>query len=225
MYRCERYRQCHDRCIEHGKDCAEVTGKQELDGRFDVSVYISPVFDRFYNCGKVVVCQHHCRGIFGYFTACDTHGHTDISLFQCRGIINAVSGHRYDISFILPCAYNTDLVFRRHAGIDRDAFYKIFQFFIRHLIDLGTLARLGFIFKNTDTFCNCSGRYFMVTCNHDRTDTGFLTFRDSGFGLFTRRIHHSDQTDKCEVIFVIKSQLFLVRHNLISKCQYSETFS
>lgn len=44
----------------------------------------------------------HGSCILGYFRSHHSHGHTDICLFQCRGIVYAISCHSHDLSPALP---------------------------------------------------------------------------------------------------------------------------
>lgn len=68
-------------CHNH-QDTSQVTGKQELDGVLDVGVYVSAVGYGFDDGRKVIVCQNHGRCVLRYFCTGDTHGNTDVSLFQ-----------------------------------------------------------------------------------------------------------------------------------------------
>ena len=210
MHRCERNRKTCDRSVEHSENRAKVSRKQKLDGVFNVPVNISSVFYRFYDRCKVIICQYHRRCIFRYFTSGDSHCNTNIRLFQRRRIVYSVTCHRYNISLFLPCTYNTDFMFRRNTGIYGNSLYKIFQFFIGKFINLRTFTCFRLIFQNTDSFRNRRSRHFMISRDHNRTNTRLLTFRYSSFGFFTRRIHHCDQADKRKIIFVFQSQFQLV---------------
>ena len=112
VYRCERYRQTGQGSIEYGQDTCKVSGKKELDRALDILIYIPSVFYSFYNSCKVIIGKYHGSSVFGHLCSGNTHGNADVCLFQRRSIVDAVTGHGYNISFILPCPYNADLVFR-----------------------------------------------------------------------------------------------------------------
>ena len=116
-------------------------------------------------------------------------------------------------------------MFRRNTGIYGNSLYKIFQFFIGKFINLRTFTCFRLIFQNTDSFRNRRSRHFMISRDHNRTNTRLLTFRYSSFGFFTRRIHHCDQADKRKIIFVFQSQFQLVWHCFICKSKNTESLS
>ena len=104
-------------------------------------------------------------------------------------------------------------------------FYKIFQFSVRHGLNIRTLTRLGFIFKDSNPLCNGRCRNLVVSCNHHRLDSGPDTFCYRSFGLFSWRIHHRDQTEECQVIFIIFYNLCLCLQSLICKSENSKSLS
>ena len=173
---------------------------------FNVPVNISSVFYRFYDRCKVIICQYHRRCIFRYFTSGDSHCNTNIRLFQRRRIVYSVTCHRYNISLFLPCTYNTDFMFRRNTGIYGNSLYKSFNSSSESLSISAPSHASDSSSKIPIPFRNRRSRHFMISRDHNRTNTRLLTFRYSSFGFFTRRIHHCDQADKRKIIFVFQSQ-------------------
>ena len=64
----------------------------------------------------------------------------------------------------------------------------------------------------------------MITCNHDWSDSCPDTFLHCCPGFLSRRIHHGNQSKKCQRLFVRKSQYLLCCiHWFICKCQNTKT--
>ena len=138
VYRLEWDWQCKQRGVENAQDCGHVTRKQELDRILDVCIYITSIGYSLNDGCKVIVCQDHCSSIFRNFRTCDTHCNTDICFFQCRSVVDTVTGHRNDLAFLLPCVYNADLMLWRYTGINRNMFQFLAQFFVAHLVEFNT---------------------------------------------------------------------------------------
>ena len=221
MNRRERYRKCHQWSIKHCQDCSKISRKQKLNGCFNIAIYISSILYCFNNSRKIVICQNHCCSVFWHFASGNSHRHSYVCLFQCRSVIHTISCHGYNVSFFLPCTHNTDLVFRRNSGVNRNPFHKVFQFFIGHFVNLCTLTGFGFIFKNSNSLCNGSSCHLMISCNHNRTDSCTFTLFYSSFWLFSRRIHHCDQPQEYQMIFILQRKFRLIWYFFISKCKNS----
>lgn len=59
------------------------------------------------NGGEVVIQKDHVSGLLGHVTSGDTHGDTDVGLFQSGRIVHTVAGHSHDGALALT-AFNDD---------------------------------------------------------------------------------------------------------------------
>ena len=81
--------------------------------------------------------------------------------------------------------------------------YEILKFFVRHIFDDRAFTGFRHIFQNSDSFCNGRCCYFVIARNHDWLDSCLDTFYNCIFRLHSRRIHHGNQSQECQVIFII----------------------
>jgi len=80
-----------------------------------IVIYDPPFLDCSYNGRKVVIGQDDGCGFLGDIRPGDTHGYTDISGLQGRGVINPITGHGNDLTLFLESRGDTHLVLGRHA--------------------------------------------------------------------------------------------------------------
>ena len=79
------------------------------------------------------------RRLLGHVVAAHAHGDADIRLFQCRRIVDPVSGNRDDLSHFLEQRNNTELMLRGDAGKDvLSSSQHGAQLLVGHLGNLGS---------------------------------------------------------------------------------------
>ena len=198
----KRHRQPCQRAEQHGNDTCQIAGQQEQDCFLDVLVDVSAVLDCLDDGCKVIVRQYHRCRILGNLCTGDTHGNAHVCLFQRRGIVDAVTGHRNDIATFLPCPNNADLMLRRYTGIDGFICHKVHQLFVGVSVQCRTFYRLFRFFQNADFLGNRRRCDNVVAGNHYRLDASRLTLGNRLFGLFTRRVHFSDQSQIVQTVFI-----------------------
>lgn len=76
----------------------DVEKREVQDHLLDVPVDDSPLFDRPDDGSQVVVGSNHLRGFFRDFGTGDAHSHPDIRLHKCVGVVDAIAGHRHDLT-------------------------------------------------------------------------------------------------------------------------------
>ena len=95
-------------------------------------------------------------------------------------------------------------MFRRYTRVNRVLLEDFLELFISEFIQLSTSEDMVFCIiwiDDSKTFSNSFRCILVVTCNHDRTDTRFLSDTNSFCSLWTFRVNHSDQTREDEVRF------------------------
>ena len=83
-----------------------------------------------YDGCEMIIEKDHVRGILGHVGPGDAHRDTYIGFLYSRRVVYAVSGHRYNLPVLLPCANDPELMFRGNTGIDRYFFDYFVQFII-----------------------------------------------------------------------------------------------
>ena len=190
MDRRERHRQRAYRREQHCQYGAEVTGKQELYRMLYVLIDIPSVFHGFHDSGKVVVRQHHGSRVLRDLASRYAHSHSDISLFESRCVIDAVSRHCHDIALVLPCSDDPYLVLRRNSGVHGNTLHVILKLLVVHTVYGRAFASFRFILQYTYLFRYGSSRYLMVARYHHRLYPGADTFSHRSHRFLSRRIHH-----------------------------------
>ena len=115
-------------------------------------------------------------------------------------------------------------MFRRNAGINGDLRYQFAQRFIAQSVDLRAFHRPCTRLQNADFLGNGRSGYFVIAGDHNRPDSGLHTFGHSVFGFQARRIHHGNQTDKGQAVFLagIQRTFHLRMPFFVSKSQNAQ---
>ena len=176
-----------------------------MNGPLDVGIHVPTVFYSLHNGGEVVVRQHHTGGILGHLRSRDAHSHADVRLLQGGSVIDAVAGHGYQIAPLLPRPDDADLMLRGHTGVDADLRHKLLQFLVAHAVDDRALHGLRAVPQNADLTGNGRRRDFVVAGDHNRTDTGADALRHRCLGFLTGRVHHGDEAEESQAVFIRQS--------------------
>ena len=172
MYRCKWNRKSSKGRIQDCQNTCHVAGKQELNGIPDVTVYISSVCHGFDNGSKLSYTpENHGSSIFGNFRTGNAHSHTDICFFQCRSIIDTITGHGNDIACRLCHASTMRILFSGDTRAYTNLCNVLIQFCFCHGIQFCSCHCHISLFKNTNLLCNGSCRDLVVTGDHNGADT------------------------------------------------------
>ena len=217
------HRQPQQGGVQYRQNSGGIAGEQELNGPLDVGIHVPAVFYRFHNGGEVVIRQHHTGGVLGNLRSRNAHGHADIRLLQSRSIIDTVTGHGYQIASLLPCPDNADLMLRGYPGIDADLRHKVPQLRIAHFVDDRTLHGFCTVLQNTDLPSDGRRRDLMVAGDHNRTDSGADALCHRSLGFLPRRIHHGDEAQKVQAVFIRQTDCRTV-HAAAGEGQHTQAF-
>lgn len=110
---------------------------------------------------KLSSAQDHGRRILGHLSSGDAHGNADVRFFQCRGVIDTVSGHGNHIAVFLPGIHDPDLMFRRYPGIHGNFVNLFSQLLITQCIQLRAGERHIPLLINADGLRKGSGRHLV----------------------------------------------------------------
>ena len=110
-----------DRAAGHGEDderreLGDVVGQVVGEEPADVGERGPALLDGRDDRGEVVVEQHEVGGLPGDVGAADAHGHADVGLAQRRPVVDAVAGHRDDVTAGAQRLGDPQLVLRRRPG-------------------------------------------------------------------------------------------------------------
>ncbi len=107
----------NDECDER-PDFGHVGGEQVDDGLLEVIEDLAALLHSVDNGGEVVVEQDHVSCVFGHVRPADAHRNADVTLFDCRGIVDSVAGYTHYVSYFL--AGLDDLQFLGWSGSGED---------------------------------------------------------------------------------------------------------
>ena len=110
MHRRKGHGQCQKRRVQHAQNAGHIAGQQKLYRVANVPVHIPAIGHRLDHSGKIIICQDHGCRILGNLGSHDSHGHTNVRLFQGRGIIHPIPRHGYNPALPLPRFHDADLV-------------------------------------------------------------------------------------------------------------------
>ena len=175
------YRQPQQGSVKHRQYSGCITGQQKLNGSFDVCIHVSSVFYSFYDCGEVIVRQHHVGGILGNLRSGNAHCNADVCLLQSGSIVDAVTGHSNKIAAMLPRPNNSDFMLGGYSGINADLRNKALKLFIAHFINNCAFNGFRPVMQNPYFPRNSRRSDFMIACNHNGTDPGADTLRHRRF--------------------------------------------
>ena len=94
---------------------------------------------------------------------------------------------------------------RGHTGIDADLRHKVLQLLIAHAVNDRALHGLRAVLENTDFTGNGRRRDLVVAGDHDGADAGADTLRHRRLGFLTRRVHHGDEAEEGQAVFIRQS--------------------
>ena len=180
---------------------ANVCSQKESYGLFNVCINASSFSDSGNDGCEVIVCQSHIGSTFCNVGSGNPHSTSDVGGFQCRCIIDAVSGHGNDLAGPLPCFDNADFIFRGNARIDRNISNLSIQLAVGHIIQFCTGDREISFNPDTKCFRNGSGGYNVIPGDHNRFDSRSFTDCHCIFDFFTRRVNHPYKSHKGEFTF------------------------
>jgi len=187
--------QVRDGPAHHHDDLPEVAGHGEGDEAAQVVVDDAALLDRADDGGEVVIAEHHVRRLLRDVSAGDAHGHPDVRLLQCRGVVDAVTRHRHDLSVALEGVDEPELVFWRHTGEHADRSGRAIEFLSREPVEFHA-GQDHPIAADADLLGDgprCQG---VVTGDHDRPDPRCRALRDGLGHLRPGRVddaHHAEE--------------------------------
>ena len=149
----------------------------------------------------MIIGEDHIGGVLGHLGAGDSHGDSDICLFERRSIVYTVAGHGDDPAFSLPCLHDADLMLGSHPRIDRYLFYHLIQRVVRESIQLRTGVGQIAVVPDSDLTRDRNGRLLMISRDHDRLYAGLRRIFHCSCGFRAGWIHHCDQSQEEKSLF------------------------
>merc|ERR1719334_1661412 len=191
---------------EDADNLTNIGGDQVADELLHVGIDSTALLNGSDNGGEVVVSKNHLRGRLGD-SGSTTHGNTDLSLLQGRGVVDTVSSHGGDLVHSLQVLDNLGLVERLHPGEHARVLAahlllgggEIVKLSAREGVALGPLL-LG---EDADPPADGGGGVLVVSGDHDDTDASLLAELDGGSNLHPWRVKHADDTDEGKVDLVL----------------------
>ena len=62
-------------------------------------IVLPEMFSGLLQAQKEIIGEHKVSGFLGDFSALPAHGNADIGAFECRCIIDTITGHRHHFAF------------------------------------------------------------------------------------------------------------------------------
>ena len=186
---------------EDDDDFGDIRPQQEADHLLDIGVDASAFLDRVDNGRKVVVRERHVRRPLGDVRARDTHRAADVRRLERGRVVDAVARHGDDLSLLLPCLDDPDLVLGRNARIDGDALDLLVQLLVAHRVQLRARDRLIALQKDTQFLSDRGRRRDVVARDHDGLDARLAADGDCRLCLGTGRVDHADEPEEGEPVF------------------------
>ena len=81
-----------------GAELEQLWGWKTFAGFYVVCALGAALFHGLDNGGKVIVGEHHITCLFCNLGTSDSHSNSDVSLFECRGVVNTISSHSNDFA-------------------------------------------------------------------------------------------------------------------------------
>ena len=97
------------------RDFRNVGRKRVRDGLLEVVKDETTFFDTIHDGGEVVIHENHVSRFLGNILTGDTHGDTDVTLLERRGVVDAITGDGDNFAASLAVFDDQELVRRRHA--------------------------------------------------------------------------------------------------------------
>ncbi len=172
-----------------------------MHGLADVIEDPSPLFYGRRNRGEVIVGHHHIRRFLGDIRAGESHRHPDVGCLDRGSIVDAVAGHGHNRAPPLPGVHDSELVFGRHAGIDRDPFDELRQLIVAQITQVRSGQSRSVLPIQAQFPRDRHRRLFVIAGNHHGSDPGVPAkpHRLDGFG--PQRIFHGKQAEKDQIPF------------------------
>ena len=197
------------------RDFRNVGRKRVRDGLLEVVKDETTFFDTIHDGGEVVIHENHVSRFLGNILTGDTHGDTDVTLLERRGVVDAITGDGDDFAASLAVFDDQELVCRRHArpndllviesrvplGALSD---RVFNFSPRAnvvaLHDAG--CAVVEVFLRDDVHLLRDGRCGdrVITRDHVNLDASAVALRHGFRNAFARRVNEREETDEGEVI-------------------------
>mmetsp|Transcript_5950 Transcript_5950/g.9245 ORF Transcript_5950/g.9245 Transcript_5950/m.9245 type:complete len:367 (-) Transcript_5950:1975-3075(-) len=200
----QHFRQAKDSCDENCHHLTNVGRNQITDKLLCVIVNVTTFFNRFNNCGKVVISQHHLGSTFGNSSTC-THCNTNIGLLECRCIVNTISSHCNNRLVHVKRLHHLLFVNWLHTCKKSGSFHDFSTLLQREFFELSTskcfTSDIFVISKNTNLTADCSRRLNVITSDDNDTNTSTTALFNGTFNLCTRRINDTTYTNKNSVLF------------------------
>ena len=190
-------------CNKDGNNLCKVGAQEELDTLTNVVVDASSLFTRANDGGKVIVSQNHICNALSNIGTSNAHTNTNISAFNGRSIINAVTCHGRNHALLAPGINNADLVLRLNTCINANCLNTLLKLFVRNLIKLCAGNCLRAIGNNAQLNRNSNGRINVIACNHNGTHTSTMRLCNSTLNLRTNWVNHAGKSNKDHVMLKV----------------------
>ena len=165
----ERQRKSRDHSARQQHDLADVAREQIHQVLLDVSKDDAPLLDRRDDRREVVVEQGHSGGFLADVGSGDAHRDADVGLLERRRIVDAVSGHRDDLTAILPGRHDAQLVCGRDARIHRDVGNVALEIVVAHRVEIPP-GHHAPVLEHPELAGDGAGGQRMITRDHHRAD-------------------------------------------------------
>merc|ERR1719431_2002757 len=211
---------------KEGRDLGNIGSKSVSDGFLQVVEDKTTFFYACDNGSKVIIEQDHVGCLLGHIRSSNTHGNSDISFLEGRGVVNTVTCHSNNGTHTLAALDNNQLLLWRSSG--EDDLGVVHQDFINLLltqvfqlssvnnsssgiswVDIrdrttcsgsDVLNSLSSLRNNSNRPGNSLGSDGMVSGNHDDLDTSRAALEDSVRYSSSWRINHGHQTNKPQAV-------------------------
>ena len=144
--------------------------------------------------GEIIIDQYHISGFPSNVRSLAWHGDSDICFLDCWRIIHAISSHCYDFSSHLKFGQDSYFMFRIYSTIDihmLDGSVSILHSF--QIFPFHHFSCYSYLFRNG------LRRIFLISCNHNDSDSCFLTSCQRFVDFFSRRFDHSHESHEDEI--------------------------
>ena len=193
----------NQRCNKDGNNLCKVGTQEELDALTNVVVDAPSLFAGANDGGKVIVSQNHICNALGNVGTSNTHTNTNISAFDGRSVVNAVTRHSCNHALFAPSINNANLVLRLNACINANCLNTLLKLFVRNLIKLCASNSLRAISNNTQLNCNSNSCINVVARNHNGTHTSAMRLCNSTLNLRTNWVNHAGKSHKDHVVLKV----------------------
>ena len=124
------------------------------------------------NGGEVILQQDQRRRLAGHIGAAFAHGDADMRRFQCRRVVDPVTGHGHHFAIALECLDDGQFLRRRDPGKHRTARHAIRELGSRHRCQLRPAMHLSRL--NAGRLGNGPRSTGVIAGDHQHADTRLL---------------------------------------------------